>query len=140
MKYELLNNTKVKPLIKPNTTGVAAGTITTAYIDRYNFMTGIFGVALGDATGVPTSYTVVAKVITADDNIGTNKTDVTDMDGNIITLTLDADGAYGQLDVDLLPAKQYVALEIVTTFTGGTTPAVPINAYVALGDIVDTRN
>lgn len=140
MKRELLDNTKVVPLLDPTTTALSAGTTVTTWVSRKAFLSAIASLATGAATGSPTSYTVVATVQTADDASGTNATNLLDLAGNnVYTISLAADNANAQVDCDVVGGKEYFALSIVTTFVDGTTPAVPVNAFAVFGDSEDTR-
>ena len=139
MKKELLNNTTLQPLLTPTTTALSAGTTVTTWVSRDNFLSAIASLAVGTATGSPTSYTVVATVKTATNDSGAGAVNLTDTDGNDITITLDTDDTSLQVDIDLCGGQKYFALSIEVTFVDGTTPAIPVNAFVALGDPTDTR-
>lgn len=139
MKRELLNNTVVKPLILPTVTPLSAGTTAGLWIDRSNFISAVVGLATGVVTGTPTAQSVTVTLKTSDASDGTGAVDLKDMDGNAVTIALTTGSAVIDKDVDLLGAKKYIGVSIVTAFTGGTTPAVPIDLSIALGDPQDTR-
>jgi len=140
MKKELLNNTQVKPLILPTVTPVSAGTATTLWLPRTEFMSAIASVAVGAATGTPTAQSVVATVQSAADASGTGAANLLDIEGNAITISLLEDDVSADAGIDLSGAQAFIGLSVVTGFTGGTTPAIPMNAFIALGDPRDTRN
>ena len=139
MKRELINNTNVGVLLAPTVTPLSGGTTNSLWLDRKNFLSGLIALATGVASGTPTTQSVKIKLKTADDISGTNATDLLTNDGNVIELELTADSLVGQIDVDLVGAKAFIGAEIVTAFTGGTTPAIPVNLVAVLGDSEDTR-
>ena len=140
MKRELLNNTVIKPLVLPTVTPLSAGTTSGLWIDRANFISAVVGLATGAVTGAPSAQSVTVTLKTSNDSDGTGAVDLKDMEGNAVTLALTTGSAVIDKDVDLLGAKKYIGVSVVTAFTGGTTPAVPVNLFVALGDPQDTRN
>lgn len=140
MKRELLNNTVLKSLLLPTVTPLTAGTIAGLWLDRSEFKSAVVGLATGAVTGAPTAQSVTVTLKTSDASDGTGAVDLKDMDGNAVTIALTTGSAVIDKDVDLLGAKKYIGVSVVTAFTGGTTPAVPVNLFVALGDPQDTRN
>ena len=140
MKRELLNNTVVKPLVLPTVTPLSAGTTAGLWIDRSKFLSAVVGLATGAVTGTPTAQSVTVTIKTSDASNGDNAVGLKDMEGNAVTVALTTGSAVIDIDVDLLGAKKYIGVSVVTAFTGGTTPAVPVNLFVALGDPQDTRN
>lgn len=140
MKRELLNNTVLKPLVLPTVTPLSAGTTSGLWIDRSKFLSAVVGLATGAVTGTPTAQSVTVTLKTSDDSGGSGAVDLKDMEGNAVTVALTTGSAVIDKDVDLLGAKKYIGVSVVTAFTGGTTPAVPVNLFVALGDPQDTRN
>lgn len=139
MKRELIDNATIKPLLTPTVTPLSAGTTTGLWVERVNFLSALIGLATGAVTGSPSAQSVTITVQTADDASGTNATNLKDINGNDITLALTAGSTASDIDVDLLGGKAYVGISIVTAFTGGTAPTVPVNAFVVLGDPRDTR-
>lgn len=139
MKKELLNNTNLVPLLTPTTTALSEGTTVTNWVSRDFFLSAIAGIATGVATGSPTSYTVTATVQTASDASGTDDANLTDINGDDITIELTEDSTYGQVGIDLIGGQEYFGLSIVVAFADGTTPTVPVTANVVLGDPSDTR-
>lgn len=140
MKRELLSNTVVKPLVLPTVTPLSAGTTSGLWIDRSEFLSAVVGLATGAVTGAPTAQSVTVTLKTSDSSNGTDAVNLTDMEGNAVKVALTTGSAVIDKDVDLLGAKKYIGVSVVTAFTGGTTPAVPVNLFVALGDPQDTRN
>lgn len=140
MKRELLENTALKPLLLPTITPLSAGTTAGLWIDRSEFMSAVVGLATGAVTGTPTAQSVTVTLKTSDASNGDGAVDLLDMSGTAVTVALTTGSAVIDKDVDLLGAKKYIGVSVVTTFTGGTTPAVPVNLFVALGDPQDTRN
>lgn len=139
MKKELLNNTKVLPLLDPTITPLSAGTSYTTFVKRAFFLSAIMSLAVGEASGSPTAQSVTVTVQDATDSSGTGKADLKDINGDTMTIALTEDSVSGYVDVDLSGAREYVGLKVVTAFTAGTTPAIPVNAFAVLGDPTDTR-
>ncbi len=139
MKKELLNNTTVIPLLNPTVTPLSPGTSYTTYVPRKNFLSAIVALAVGEASGKPTAQVVAVTVQDATAADGTGKADLKDINGDTITIKLNEDSVSSFADVDLSGARGYIGLKVVTSFTGGTTPAIPVNAFVVLGDPHDTR-
>ena len=142
MKRELLDNTKVVPMLNPTITPLSAGVANGLVIDRINFLSGVYGLAVGVASGTPTSYTVSAKLQTGDLVNGSDMADfIPCQEATVITSAdLIADNTFNWTDVDLIGAKKYIRAVVTVAFVGGTTPAIPVNAYIAIGDPEDTRN
>lgn len=140
MKKELLNNTTLKPLLTPTVTPLSAGTSYTTYVERSEFLSAIVGLAVGAASGTPTAQSVTVTVQDATAADGTGKADLKDNNGDAITITLTKNNVNSFANVDLTGARSYVGLKVVTAFTEGTTPKIPVNAYIALGDPKDIRN
>ena len=139
MKNELLGNTTLQPLLAPTATALSAGT-STAWISRAAFKTAIISVGVGEASGAPTAQSLVATVQHASDSSGTGAANLKDINGDDITITLTEDSVNASVDVDLSEADAYVGISVVVALTAGTTPALPANAFIALGDPEDTRN
>jgi hypothetical protein len=134
-----LNNTKVVPLLDPTVTPLSAGTSATTWISRAGFLSAIIALAVGEASGSPTAQSVKVTVKSADDNSGTGAENLEDINGDDIVIELTEDSVNSYADVDLTGAKEYIGLSVVTAFTAGTTPAIPVNVFAVLGDPADTR-
>jgi hypothetical protein len=139
MKKELLNNTKVLPLLEPTVTPLSAGTSYTSFIDRKSFLSAVIALATGEASGSPTAQSVKITVQSANDSSGTGKEDLTDINGDKIEIELTDDSLSSFADVDLTGAKAFLGCKVVVALTAGTTPAIPVNIFAVLGDITDTR-
>ena len=139
MKKELLNNTQVKPMLDPTITPKSAGSSVTTWLPKTTFLSAIIALAVGAASGTPTAQSVKVKVRTADDDSGTNAEDLKDINDDVIEIELTADSTSVTADVDLTGAKAYIGGAVTVAFTGGTTPAIPINVFAAFGDPRDTR-
>lgn len=85
---------------------------------------------VGAATGSPTAQGVALKVQTGDQLDGS---DFTDVDGDTIA-ALTANSAEAEMNLDLNPYKRYFRVVTTTTFTGGTSPAIPVAVSVVLGN------
>ncbi len=139
MKKELFNNTQAAPLLAPTVTPLSAGTSNSLWVSREWFMSAMIALAVGAASGAPTEQGVSIKVQTADDASGTNAEDLLNIDGKDLEAALIVDNASVTLDVDCVGAKDYIGVEITTSFVGGTAPAIPVNIFAILGDPMDTR-
>jgi len=80
----------------------------------------------GAASGSPTAQSHTVKIQESSDN-----STFTDVSG--ASVTLDADDESLTLDIDLSGYKQYVRAVLVTSFTGGSTPANDFAATLTLG-------
>lgn len=107
----------------------AAGTANGTVVDRLGFLDGVVHLNTGAATGAPTAQGVALKVQHGDVSDGSDMADVT---GATIA-ALAADNAQAQLDLDLIGYKRYIRVVVTTTFTAGTTPAIPSAVTIALG-------
>jgi len=139
-KKELLQNTTVKPLLAPTVTPKSAGTSSTLWLERKEFLSAIIMLAVGAASGAPTAQSVTITVQDATDASGTGAANLKDINGDDITIALTADSVNSIADVDLEGARGYIGASVVVAFTAGTTPAIPINIAAVLGDPRDTRN
>lgn len=142
MKRELLNNTKVQPMFNPTTTALSAGAANGVVIDRLNFLSGVIGLAVGAATGTPTSYTVNVKLQTGDQANGSDMADFIPCQQATVIQSADltANNTFNWTDADIIGAKRYIRAVVTVAFVGGTTPTIPVNTFIALGDPEDTRN
>jgi len=123
MKKELIQNTNLKQLLNATETALAAGTSSTLWIERTEFLSAVIGLATGLAIGNPTAYTVTLTVQDAEDISGTDAANLTDADGDTITIELTADNASSIADIDLGGARAFVGGSIVVAITGGNTVA-----------------
>jgi len=107
-----------------------AGSANGVIIDRFGFLDAIVHLGLGAATGTPTAQGVSLKIQTGAVADGSDMVDVTST--TIAALT--ANNLQAELDIDLSGYKRYIRAVITTTFTGGTTPAIPVAVTIALGN------
>lgn len=113
-----------------NPVALAAGSVNGLVIDRLGFEDAKVHLKVGAATGTPTTQGVSLKMQTGDASDGSDMVDVT---GDTIA-ALTADNAEGRLNVDLSGYKRYLRAVATVTFTGGTSPAIPVAVTVALGN------
>ena len=134
MKLNLIENAYILPAIYPSapfSAGVENGVVT----DRVCFHDAILGVAVGAATGTPTSFTVDVKVQTGDESNGSDMADYEDVDGNVYNIsTLLADNTYTFKNIVLEGAKKYIRIVLTVAFVGGTDPTIPVSVNFVLGD------
>ena len=140
MKTELIRNSKAVIAVLPTVTPLSAGVENGLVIDRLAFRTGIALLAVGSASGTPTSFSVDMKIQHGDESNGSDMADYEDVDGNVYEATqLIADDTQTYLNIFLDGAKRYVRVVITVAFVDGTTPAIPVNASLTLGDVEDTN-
>ncbi|MFZ5688669.1 MAG: hypothetical protein ACOY9Y_10940 [Bacillota bacterium] len=108
----------------------SAGTANGTVIDRLGFLDAVVLLKVGAATGSPSAQGVAMKIQHGDAADGSDMADVT---GAVID-ALTADNAEAQLDIDLSGYKRYIRAVVITTFTGGTSPAIPSAVTIALGN------
>lgn len=142
MKRSLLDNTKVVPMLLPTITPLSAGDENGLVIDRVNFLSGVFGLAVGAASGTPTSFTVSVRLQTGDLSNGTDMADFIPCQQATVISSADliADDTFNFTNADIIGAKKFIRAVVTVAFVAGTTPAIPVNAFLALGDPEDTRN
>jgi hypothetical protein len=97
----------------------------------YQYRSGQIGLYIGAATGSPSAISVTAQVQQSADG-STGWTNYTDPQGNG-ALTLTTASTQATMNVNLQGALQYVRVAVTPTFTGGTSPAIPVNSWVVLG-------
>jgi hypothetical protein len=107
-----------------------AGSVNGVVIDRFGFLDAVVHLGLGVASGTPTVQGVALKLQTGAAADGSDMADVT---GSTIPV-LTVDSLQAELDINLSGYKRYIRPVITTTFTGGTTPAIPSAVTVALGN------
>lgn len=139
MKKELFDNTQVAPLLAPTATPLSDGVTNSLWVSRKWFMSAMVALIVGAAAGAPTEQSVSIKVRTAEDASGTNAVDLLDIDNKTLEAALIIDDATVTIDVDCIGAKDYIGVEVTTTFVGGTTPTIPVNLVAVLADSMDTR-
>ncbi len=83
--------------------------------------------ACGAASGSPTAQTVATKLQDSADG----STGWADVSGAAAT-DLTADDTEDEVDIDLSGAKRYVRVVATISFTGGTTPSIPVAATLVL--------
>jgi len=135
MKRELLNNTKIIPALTPTITALEEGVTNGLVLDRLGFLSSVIFLAVGNASGTPSAQSVKIKLQHGDESDGSDMEDFNDKDGNVIQSDeLLNDAEYTFVDADIEGAKRYIRIVVTVDFTGGTTPAIPVNSSVALGD------
>lgn len=87
---------------------------------------------LGDAAGSPSAVSAVAKVQHSA-NGSTNWTDYTDLNG-VGSVSVTAASAQATRNIVLQGALAYVRLVATPTFTGGSSPSVPLVGLLVIGD------
>jgi hypothetical protein len=97
----------------------------------YAYKSAQFGLYLGAATGTPSTISVVAQIEQSADG-STNWTSYNDLPGNG-TLTLTAASTQATMNVILQGAQQYVRITVTPSFTGGSSPAIPVIATLVIG-------
>lgn len=127
MSLKTGESTKVIAGIAPK--AQPAGDVNGNVIDRLGFFDAVVHLAVGAATGTPTAQGAALKLQTGDAADGS---DMADVDGVPIA-ALTADNTQSQLNVDLNPLKRYIRAVVTTSFTGGTSPTLPVAVTVALG-------
>lgn len=81
----------------------------------------------GAASGTPTTQTLDAKLQDSADN-----STFADLSGAAIT-QITADSTEGIVDVNLSSARRYVRVVRTVAFTGGTSPAWPVDSGIVFG-------
>ncbi len=110
-----------------------AGTVNGIVIDRFGFADAVVHLGLGVATGTPTAQGVALKMQTGTLADGS---DMEDAAGDIIA-ALTANSTQAELNLDLKGYSRYIRAVETVTFTGGTTPAIPVAVTVALGNPIN---
>ena len=98
--------------------------------------------AVGTATGAPTTQSTTIKVQHSDD--ASFSTDINDAPATAYLdpiPTLTANNTNANFDIDLAGLKRYIRVVVTVAFTGGTTPAQFVASSIVLGDaITDPAN
>ena len=131
MSYKLGENVKLAATITPD--AVAAGSKNGTIIDRYGYFDGVVHLTAGAATGSPTAQGVALKMQTGQAADGS---DMADVPGDTIA-ALTANNAEAELNIDLNSYGRYMRVVTTTTFTGGTSPTIPVAVTVALGNSIN---
>ena len=104
-----------------------AGTTNGTGIDRTAYSSLTVFVDVGAASGSPTAQSVIVTLQhSADDSTYADAT------GGALT-TISADSTSGQKDFDISGLNQYVRVESVVAFTGGSTPAIDVASCIIFG-------
>ena len=118
----------------------AAGTINGLGMQRESvtpaFETVLLEVAVGAPSGTPTSYTVNGKLQDSAD--GTNFADITaaPYTSGVNAPAITTSGTNGTLSVvfaNLRTLRAYVRAVVTVSFTGGTSPTVPVSSTLVFG-------
>lgn len=119
----------IKTVAGINPVALAAGSVNGLVIDRTGFYDAAVHLKVGAATGAPTEQGVSLKMQTGDASDGS---DMVDVAGDVIE-ALTTDNAEKKLNIDLSGYKQYLRVVTTVTFTGGTSPTIPVAVSVVLG-------
>lgn len=110
----------------------AAGTRTSASLDRTGFQSLVLMCSLGAVTGAPTSLTYDCKIQDSAD--GTTFADFLPDAVTVAKITQAVAGAQlVEKNVNLAGARQFIRVVEVTAFVGGTSPALPAAVNLDLG-------
>ncbi len=131
MSYKLGENSKLIAAIAPAT--LAAGSKNGTIIDRYGFYDGIVHLAVGTATGSPTAQGVSLKMQSGNEADGN---DMIDVAGDVLA-ALTANNTESELNLDLNPYGRYLRVVPAVTFTGGTSPTIPVAVTIVLGNSIN---
>jgi len=107
-----------------------AGSVNGTVVDRFGFLDAVVHLGLGVVSGAPSAQGVTLKLQTGAVADGSDMADV--IGATIVALAVD--NLQAELDIDLSGYKRYARVVVTTTFTGGTTPAIPVAVTVALGN------
>ena len=100
-------------------------------IDRHavgNAQSVVLVASCGAATGSPTAQTFDAKI----QHSTASASGYADLTGAAIT-QITADDQIGYVDVDLTGANRYIRVVHTVTFTGGSSPAIPVATELIFG-------
>lgn len=164
MFNRILQRLKMLPAINPQAIQTA-GTINGTTIDRYApvptqptsitaytavndsagiYNTAVVGVATGVSTGAPTAQSVTYKLQHGTLANGSDMVDVpasayVDSNGSSATVSpITADSSNSYIGVNLEGLNRYIRVVAVLAFTGGTSPAQFVGAFVSLGDAINS--
>jgi len=119
----------IKPAISVRSQSASAGTVNGSSVDTKGYNSAMVNCDVGAASGAPTTQSVTFKVQESSD--GSTWTDVSGATTSAIT----ADNKSAQIRVEGLGTSRSRYLRVVATvsFTGGTSPAIPISSAILLG-------
>lgn len=103
-----------------------------AVVDRLGYQCAIITVAVGAASGSPSSYALAFDVVHGDESDGSDAAVFTDAP---TIADFDTDNTIKQVVVDLSGAKRYVGVQLEaddSSFSGGSSPANDIVGVVLL--------
>lgn len=108
-----------------------AATINGNDVDGRGFRSASYLIATGLASGTPTAFSIAYK-LQEKELSGDDYADVSGYSGTLAG----ASDAYEKavLDVNLENRKRYTRMVAVLTFTGGSTPAIPLSCVAILGN------
>ena len=104
---------------------------TTASINAHDLIGAQLGIAVGKTSGVPDSFTAVAKIYDCLTSTGTFAQYVDDK-GVSALVTVSAVDTNAVVDVDLRGCKPFIQLIKANTFVGGTSPTAVVLPFVIL--------
>lgn len=141
MINRLIENAKIVPALNP-AAPYSAGTTNGIVVLRLNYNSLIVGLAVGAATGTPTSFSVTVKIQTGNESNGSDMADLIDPEtGEAYTtgaLIANNTNVYKPLLID--GAKKYIRVVQTVTFVGGTAPTIPSACAFTLGDETYSEN
>jgi hypothetical protein len=112
--------------------GAATGAVTGAAIQRvgqgFNYASGQLVVGTGAATGSPTGISVAGKVQDSADG----STNWNDVSGTAISPVIVENGQ-AKVNVILRGCQAFIRCVITPTFTGGSSPAIPVVGCLVIG-------
>lgn len=115
-------------VVVSTTSNAAAGTITSAAVNRLGLFSAVLAHSVGAATGTPDSFTVATKLTECDTTGGT----YTDATGFTVT-TRTADSTVAQADFNLSTLKQFIKVVTIVAFVNGTSPKIAVNQTLVYG-------
>lgn len=118
----------IAPRAGINPTNSAGGTTSGAAIDRLGYHSAVLMLMVGSPSGAPTSFTVDAKLQESADG----STGWTDVSGGAVSQITSAN-SQAEVNLNLVGLKRYIRAVVTVSFTGGTSPAIPVVACVVLG-------
>lgn len=127
--YQMKNVGSLIKVVTSHAPKTSAGeTINGSAVDRQDFLSCVLAARAGAATGTPTSFTFNAKLQDSADG----STGWADITGGAVA-AISADNGEKHVNVNLSSAKRYLRVVSVIAFTGGTSPALPVQTDVVLG-------
>lgn len=120
-------------------TNGAAGTVSSTAFRTNGMASGSLELAVGAASGTPTTQSVTAKFMVADDD-GTGSPGsfalYTGPDGVAAQVAITADSLTGKVAIKYEGSVTgaWGRVDVVTAFTGGSTPKIPASAVLIFND------